>query len=61
MTVRYFAFHDAQYNQDFAVWAYDEMGAWRCLYNDDPVWAENCVTFLREISFEEQEKMKQFY
>ncbi len=61
MTARYFLFHDAEHDQDFVVWAHDEMGAWRCLFEDDPVWADAQVTFIGEVSYEEQKGMKQYY
>ena len=59
--IRHFAFHDAKYNQDFVVWAADELEAWYHLYCQNEEWAATCVTFLREVSYEEQKEMKQSY
>ena len=58
---KYFAFYDALCGETFAVWAADELGAWYRIYCLDPDWAETQVSLLGEVSFKEQEGMKQVF
>jgi len=57
---KFYTFHDAQFDEDFVVWASSEMSAWNALYCADPDWADTQVSFIGEVSFEEQKSMKQF-